>query len=133
MSKNNKKPWTAKVLVHYLRDSDYVPFGCIVAISPDAIGVSICNTSKKNGDRFSKWRAREIALGRAMYRGKNNVSELDTPDFIPNKTIYGFYGYDDDRTYLNPKVSLKDYVRESVERIRDRAKKYFKEEQSVES
>jgi hypothetical protein len=127
---SKKNVENVKMLVHYLRDSDYVPFGCIVATSSENIGISICNTSKANGkkpDHFSKKRAREIALGRALLR-----DDCGLP-VIPNKKLYGFYGFKNYRTYQDPAISLKDYIKESIERMKDRAKKYFKEEQSVES
>lgn len=105
----------SKYLVYYLRDWKRVPFGCIVATSPENIGVSICCPK----DHFNKRRARDIALGRAMLRD-NSLG------VVPNRRIAGYYG-ENEKTWYLPEQPMKNYVEECVERIKSRAIKYFKE------
>jgi hypothetical protein len=106
-----------KYLVHYLRDFNRIPFGCIVAISPDNIGVSVCNPK----DRFNKKFARRIALGRAMSREKDcNIAPK-------NRFVLGYYGEDDPRTWEFDEMSIFDYVEDAVAYVKGRAQKYFKE------
>lgn len=54
-------------LVQYLRKPNGLPYGVLVAVRRDdgevSVDFSLCNTKK---DRFTKERALEIALGRAM-------------------------------------------------------------------
>lgn len=54
-------------IIQYVRKNDGTPYGVIVAVRrPDgevSVDFSLCNTKK---DKFSKERALEIALGRAM-------------------------------------------------------------------
>lgn len=107
-----------KVLVHYLRNSRRIPFGCIVATSPENIGVSIC--CKK--DHFNKRMAKEIAIGRSYYVD-------DIMRHIPrDRKVYGYYGEKDNRTWYQDEISVYDFVEEAVEYVKTRAKKYFKEE-----
>ena len=114
--KNNVE--NQKVLVHYLRDCLRQPFGCVVAIDKDNIGVSICNPK----DRFVKKFAREIAFGRALVRN-------DYIGVVPkHKTIYGYYGEKDHRTWTQCAIPMAQYVEEAVEYVKRRAVKYFKDE-----
>lgn len=105
------------MLVHYLRDTYRQPFGCIVMIDKENVGVSVCNTK----DRFVKKFARDIAAGRALVK-KDYLSSVPT-----NRFVYGYYGYDDDRTYFQEKISVRQYVEEAVEYVKKRAEKYFKD------
>lgn len=56
-----------QTLIQYLRKKNGLPYGVIVAVRRDdgevAVDFSLCNTKK---DRFTKERALEIAIGRAM-------------------------------------------------------------------
>lgn len=105
----------AKVLVQYLREYDRTPFGCMVALAPDMIGVSICNPR----DSFNKKRARQIAEGRAEIVNNPLAS-------VPCKReIYGYYGVDDDRTWCSPPIPMNKYVELCLERFKVRAERYF--------
>jgi hypothetical protein len=114
------KEHCGKYLVHYLRDSDRVPFGCIVATSPENIGVSVCCPK----DKFNKKMARQIALGRALV--------IDDPlkvSLPKHRKIYGFYGWHNSKTYDDPEISIYDYTKEAVEYVKRRANKFFQENQ----
>lgn len=105
------------ILVHYLRDEYRNPFGCIVMIDKENIGVSICNPK----DRFVKKFARNIAIGRALVK-KDYMSNVPT-----NRMVYGYYGDADPRTWDQPLISMKQYIEEAVEYVKKRAEKYFKD------
>lgn len=117
--KESKRKPEVKKIIHYLRDSERIPFGCVVAISPEMIGVSICNPI----DRFSKKRARDIAEGRAFERSLDS-----TLDLVPkHKKIRGYYGLDNNN--LNP-IPMNVYVKNAVEYVKRRAKRYFRNDVS---
>lgn len=67
-------------LVQYVRRSNGTPYGVIVAVRrPDgevSVDFSLCNTKK---DRFTKERALEIAIGRAMNSKKDEGCERRLP------------------------------------------------------
>ncbi len=62
-----------QTLIQYLRKKNGLPYGVIVAVRRDdgevAVDFSLCNTKK---DRFTKERALEIAIGRAMSSKKDD-------------------------------------------------------------
>jgi hypothetical protein len=116
---SNKDCHCGKYLVHYLRDCNRVPFGCIVATSPENIGVSVCCPK----DRFNKKMARQIALGRALVT--NDPLAVNIPKY---RKILGFYGIKDGRTWNADAISIYDYTKEAVKYVKRRAKKFFKEE-----
>lgn len=108
-----------KYLVHYLRTFDRVPFGCIVATSPENIGISVCCPK----DKFNKKMARQIALGRALVT--DDPLAVNLPK---HRKILGFYGLKDNRTWEAGAISIYDYTKDAVEYVKRRAKKFFKEE-----
>lgn len=71
-------------LIQYLRKPNGLPYGVLVAVRRDdgevSVDFSLCNTKK---DRFTKERALEIAIGRAM-SSKND----DTCDRILPHSLY---------------------------------------------
>lgn len=89
------------------------PIATIVAVDRDRIGIAICNTDL---DSFNKDRGRNIAEGRARtYR--------HAPHFYVIKLRMSKDGSDD-------KVRT---LWDEVERMKDRAKRYFKVEELVEA
>jgi hypothetical protein len=106
------------VLIHYLRDYNRVPFGCIVAIDKEHIGISIINPK----DRFTKKFAREIAFNRALKRN-------DVFGVVPKyRKVLGYYGEHNYKTWSQPAIPMTEYVQEAAEYVKRRAAKYFKEE-----
>ncbi len=118
---SNKDCHCGKYLVHYLRDCNRVPFGCIVATSPENIGVSVCCPK----DKFNKKIAKQIALGRALVT--DDPLAINLPR---HREILGFYGYKNERTFeeWDDPISIYDYIKEAVKYVKRRAKKFFKEE-----
>jgi len=86
-------------------------------IDKENVGVSVCNPK----DRFVKKFARDIAAGRALVK-KNYLSSVPN-----NRTIVGYYGDDDDRTWFQDAIPVKQYVEEAVKYVKKRAEKYFKD------
>ena len=107
-----------KILVKYIRDSiTNEPYGCVVALSPDEFGWSLCN--KAAGDRFNKEKAKLIAIRRAqsgrtskVQPAKHWVSEWK-PD---NESGNSF-------TCTTKKI---DVVAQELDEIKERAERYFK-------
>lgn len=62
-------------LIQYLRKKNGLPYGVLVAVRRDdgevSVDFSLCNTNK---DRFTKERALEIAIGRAMSSKRDDGS-----------------------------------------------------------
>lgn len=108
------------IKVHYLRDVNYKPIGCLVAklvsVSKDkdtpffvAIGLSMCNTEH---DSFNKKIGRELAIARAEeywkeYEFKNRqVSKYETVETeIPN-FISSCVRYYKNKSIIMPKFIL---------------------------
>jgi hypothetical protein len=97
------------MLVQYLYDRLYEPvnikrpFGCIVALGKDHIGVSLCHPK----DQFCKNIGRELAKKRAC--AKANIP------LAPQNAI----------VHLDA-TNKRDYVRQQVNAMAERASKYFK-------
>ena len=108
--------------VHYLRDGDYKPIGCLVAklvsVSKDkdtpffvAIGLSMCNTEH---DSFNKKTGRELAIARAEehwkeYQFKNRqVSEYQNVETEILNFISGCVRYYKNKSIIMPKFILID-------------------------
>lgn len=97
------------MLIKYIRDDNYKPIGVIVAIDAENVGYAFCNPR----DRWNKGLAKEIAIGRALSGSKPP---------IPNRQLLS---YNKD-TGLYDYISLEDLTFKLVERMRERAKAYFK-------
>ena len=99
-------------LVKHVRDFWNVPVATIVALSPNMIGVSICN--KK--DHFNRHRGTVIAEGRARYAllDEMKIPNRSIPTRHPNGTGCGTF-------------FLEDIITQEVENMKVRATKYFKE------
>ena len=108
--------------IHYLRDDDYKPIGCLVAklvsVSKDkdtpffvAIGLSMCNTEH---DSFNKKTGRELAIARAEehwkeYQFKNRqVSEYQNIETEILNFISGCVRYYKNKSIIMPKFILID-------------------------
>ena len=108
--------------IHYLRDDDYKPIGCLVAklvsVSKDkdtpffvAIGLSMCNTEH---DSFNKKTGRELAIARAEehwkeYQFKNRqVSEYQNVETEILNFISGCVKYYKNKSIIMPKFILID-------------------------
>ena len=108
--------------IHYLRDDDYKPIGCLVAklvsVSKDkdtpffvAIGLSMCNTEH---DSFNKKTGRELAIARAEehwkeYQFKNRqVSEYQNVETEILNFISGCIRYYKNKSIIMPKFILID-------------------------
>lgn len=108
--------------IHYLRDDDYKPIGCLVAklvsVSKDkdtpffvAIGLSMCNTEH---DSFNKKTGRELAIARAEehwkeYQFKNRqVSEYQNVETEILNFISGCVRYYKNKSIIMPKFILID-------------------------
>lgn len=85
-------------LVQYIRRGNGTPYGVIVAVRrPDgevSVDFSLCNTKK---DKFTKQRALEIAIGRAMNSKKDDGCERRLPHSLNrhmaefNKRVAKYY------------------------------------------
>lgn len=95
----------ANCLVRYLRDGNRVPFGCMVATSPENFGVSFCRST----DFFRKKTGRNIACGRAVR--KSSFS-------IPNRLVQTEVGV----------VSMSEFLANEIQAFSRRMKKYFSKE-----
>ena len=108
--------------IHYLRDDDYKPIGCLVAklvsVSKDkdtpffvAIGLSMCNTEH---DSFNKKTGRELAIARAEehwkeYQFKNRqVSEYQNVETEILNFVSGCVRYYKNKSIIMPKYILID-------------------------
>ena len=108
--------------IHYLRDDNYKPVGCLVAklvsVSKDkdtpffvAIGLSMCNTEH---DSFNKKTGRELAIARAEehwkeYQFKNRqVSEYQNVETEILNFISGCVRYYKNKSIIMPKFILID-------------------------
>ena len=108
--------------IHYLRDDNYKPVGCLVAklvsVSKDkdtpffvAIGLSMCNTEH---DSFNKKTGRELAIARAEehwkeYQFKNRqVSEYQNVETEILNFISGCIRYYKNKSIIMPKFILID-------------------------
>ena len=108
--------------IHYLRDDDYKPIGCLVAklvsVSKDkdtpffvAIGLSMCNTEH---DSFNKKTGRELAIARAEehwkeYQFKNRqVSEYENVETEILNFVSGCVRYYKNKSIIMPKFILID-------------------------
>ena len=108
--------------IHYLRDDDYKPIGCLVAklvsVSKDkdtpffvAIGLSMCNIEH---DSFNKKTGRELAIARAEehwkeYQFKNRqVSEYQNVETEILNFISGCVRYYKNKSIILPKFMLID-------------------------
>jgi hypothetical protein len=88
------------MLISYIRDTNRVPFGVVVALNKDLFGVSICSPR----DRFNKAMGIKIAEGRAL---------LKAPAQIPKfRTING--------------CSVHKIVQDAITKMGHRAERYFK-------
>lgn len=87
------------MLIHYIRDENYVPFGVVVAENLDGnvrYGVSLC----KPGDKWDRKLGQKIALGRLQ-------AGVTLPYNVPSKKISAVLS------------SLRD--------TRERSKRWFKD------
>ena len=108
--------------IHYLRNDNYKPVGCLVAklvsVSKDkdtpffvAIGLSMCNTEH---DSFNKKTGRELAIARAEehwkeYQFKNRqVSEYQDVETEILNFISGCVRYYKNKSIIMPKFILID-------------------------
>ena len=108
--------------VHYIRDDNYKPIGCLVAklvsVSKDkdtpffvAIGLSMCNTEH---DSFNKKIGRELAIARAeeywkKYQFKNRqVSEYETVETEIISFFSSCVRYYKNKSIIMPKFILID-------------------------
>lgn len=91
------------MLIKYIRNKDRQPRAVVVATGPNQVGWSMCNV--KAGDRFSKQRGKDIAIGRS----KSNRWQNDPPTFPA-------------------KINGEDVVWQEVNHMVARSRKYFKEE-----
>ena len=108
--------------IHYIRDDNYKPIGCLVAklvsVSKDkdapffvTIGLSICNTEH---DSFNKKIGRELAIARAEeywkeYEFKNRqVSEYQNVETEILNFISGCVRYYKNKSIIMPKFILID-------------------------
>ena len=108
--------------IHYLRDDDYKPIGCLVAklvsVSKDkdtpffvAIGLSMCNTEH---DSFNKKTGRELAIARAEehwkeYQFKNRqISKYQDIETEILNFISGCVRYYKNKSIIMPKFILID-------------------------
>ena len=108
--------------IHYLRDDDYKPIGCLVAklvsVSKDkdtpffvAIGLSMCNTEH---DSFNKKTGRELAIARAEehwkeYQFKNRqVSKYQNIETEILNFVSGCVRYYKNKSIIMPKFILID-------------------------
>ena len=108
--------------IHYLRDDNYKPVGCLVAklvsVSKDkdtpffvAIGLSMCNTEH---DSFNKKTGRELAIARAEehwkeYQFKNRqVSKYQNVKTEILNFISGCVRYYKNKSIIMPKFILID-------------------------
>lgn len=108
--------------IHYLRDDNYKPVGCLVAklvsVSKDesapffiAIGLSMCNTEH---DNFNKKTGRELAIARAEeywkeYQFKNRqVSKYQNVETEILNFISGCVRYYKNKSIIMPKFILID-------------------------
>lgn len=82
----------------------------MVALSPDLIGISFC--SKK--DRFNKHLGIKIAKGRAL-KSSIILNPGKLEEIIP-----------DGKPYSSFRGNVKDVVVKEINKFRDRAEKYFK-------
>ena len=78
-----------KTLIRYVRNKDYSPRGCVVAVFSDVsdgilIGWSLC----RKGDTFNKKMARNIALGRAFAEPKVPSKVLWTPRLMISPILH---------------------------------------------
>ena len=106
--------------IHYLRDDDYKPIGCLVAklvsVSKNkdtpffvAIGLSMCNTEH---DSFNKKTGRELAIARAEehwkeYQFKNRqVSEYQNVETEILNFVSGCVRYYKNKSIIMPKFIL---------------------------
>lgn len=107
--------------IHYLRDDDYKPIGCLVAklvsVSKDkdtpffvAFGLSMCNTE----DSFNKKIGRELAIARAeeywkKYQFKNRqVSKYETVETEILNFVSSCVRYYKNKSIIMPKFILID-------------------------
>ena len=109
------------MLVKHLRDGYRKPYATLVALSPSQIGLAICCPK----DKFSKEMGRRIAEGRARYVNAETLSDIINQVEIPNRFIS--VGKN------NPGVGyfFMDVVRPEVQKMMERAKRYFKSEPNV--
>ena len=108
--------------IHYIRDDDYKPIGCLVAklvsVSKDkdtpffvAFGLSMCNTEH---DSFNKKIGRELAIARAeeywkKYQFKNRqVSEYETIETEIQNFFSSCVKYYKNKSIIMPKFILID-------------------------
>ena len=108
--------------IHYLRDDNYKPVGCLVAklvsVSKDentpffvAIGLSMCNTEH---DSFNKKTGRELAIARAEehwkeYQFKNRqVSKYQNVETEILNFISGCVRYYKNKSIILPKFTFID-------------------------
>lgn len=108
--------------IHYIRDVNYKPIGCLVAklvsVSKDkdapffvAIGLSMCNTEH---DSFNKKIGRELAIARAeeywkKYQFKNRqVSDYETVETEIQYFFSSCIRYYKNKSIIMPKFTLID-------------------------
>ena len=108
--------------IHYLRDDDYKPVGCLVAklvsVSKDkdtpffvAIGLSMCNTEH---DSFNKKTGRELAIARAEehwkeYQFKNHqISKYQNVETEILNFVSSCVRYYKNKSIIMPKFILID-------------------------
>ena len=99
------------MLVSHMRDANKKPFGTIVALGPDQIGVSVCSTHCK----WNKWEGTVRAAGRAA---------CNKPVLLPQYRMIevDLSGF---------KWPMKEIIKYEVEKMEERAAKYFKQEEET--
>jgi hypothetical protein len=106
-------------LVRYVRGDTGKKIGCVVALSKDQIGWSLCN----DDDRFDKNIAKSIAMLRAE-SGKNYIQILHEKVSTASMKRYGTTSEVDK---YNSMPKLYGFLYPELIMIRDRAEDYFKE------
>ena len=117
------------MLVRYVRDyrkgngksqDSRVPVACLVAVSPDKFGISVCNEK----DSFNKKRAREIAVARA-YRGDSKINRQ-----VPNRTICSLIRTGGSTVEFRDE-KLNDAINRELAVLQERTSKYYNKKEAL--
>ena len=107
------------IKIHYLRDDNYKPIGCLVAklvsVSKDkdtpffvAIGLSMCNTEH---DSFNKKTGRELAIARAEeYWKEYKFKDRQVSEYRNVKTEILNFVYSCVRYYKNKSIIIPKFI-----------------------
>lgn len=103
------------MLVQYVRCNG-VPVACVAAVGTDAVGFMVV---QPNLPTPSKWFMREVAIGRALHtKVDNEYIRANCPNRLIGYTVGDEYRID----------NVTNVITEAVERMRQRAEKYYKVE-----